>query len=162
MPFTPFHLGPALGIGLPLRKYLHVPTFIIGNIIIDIEPFLVLVLGLKYPLHGYLHTFIGASLIGILIGYVMYILDRSFHTLWKSLKLIENYYRTRNYLMAGVVGTILHVLLDSPLYHDIKPLYPLLTNPFYDPELTVLIYELCVFLGVIGFLCYLIMFIKSS
>ena len=64
--------------------------------------------------------------------------------------------------MAGVVGTILHVLLDSPLYHDIKPLYPLLTNPFYDPELTVLIYELCVFLGVIGFLCYLIMFIKSS
>jgi len=162
MPFTPFHLGPALGIGLPLRKYLHVPTFIIGNIIIDIEPFLVLVLGLKYPLHGYLHTFIGASLIGILIGYIMYILDRSFHTLWKSLKLIKNYYRSRNYLMAGVVGTILHVLLDSPLYHDIKPLYPLLTNPFYDPELTVLIYESCVFLGVIGFLCYLIMFIKSS
>ncbi len=155
MPFTPFHLGPALGIGLPLRKYLHVPTFIIGNIIIDIEPFLVLVLGLKYPLHGYLHTFIGASLIGILIGCVMYILDRSFHTLWKSLKLIENYYRTRNYLMAGVVGTILHVLLDSPLYYDIKPLYPLLTNPFYDPELTVLIYELCIFLGVIGFLFYI-------
>ncbi|MCD6195474.1 MAG: hydrolase [Staphylothermus sp.] len=162
MPFTPFHLGPAFGIGLPLRKYLHVPTFIIGNIIIDIEPFLVLVLGLKYPLHGYLHTFIGASIIGILIGYVMYILDRSFHTLWKSLKLIENYYRPRNYLMAGVIGTILHVLLDSPLYHDIKPLYPLLTNPFYDPELTVLVYGLCIFLGVIGFLCYLIILFRSS
>jgi hypothetical protein len=23
MPFTPFHFGPALGLGLPLRKYVH-------------------------------------------------------------------------------------------------------------------------------------------
>jgi len=51
MPFTPFHLGPALGLGLPLRRYVYVPTFILANVIVDVEPFLVLFLGLRYPLH---------------------------------------------------------------------------------------------------------------
>ena len=42
MPFTPFHLGPALGFGLPLRNYLHVPTFLVASILVDVEPFVVL------------------------------------------------------------------------------------------------------------------------
>jgi len=48
MPFTPFHLGPALTIGLPLRRFIHAPTFIVANVIVDVEPFLVMVLGLNY------------------------------------------------------------------------------------------------------------------
>lgn len=43
MPFTLYHLGPSLGLGLPLRKYVHAPTFILANVIVDVEPFLVLV-----------------------------------------------------------------------------------------------------------------------
>ena len=68
MSFTPFHLGPALGLGLPLRRYLHVPTFLAASVVVDVEPLLVLVLGLDYPLHGYLHTFLFASLTGLLLG----------------------------------------------------------------------------------------------
>ncbi len=65
MPFTPFHFGPTLGFGLSLRGYLHAPTFIIANVIVDVEPFLVLFLGLRYPLHGYLHTFLLALVTGL-------------------------------------------------------------------------------------------------
>lgn len=83
MPFTPFHFGPGLGLGLPLRKYLHAPTFILANIIVDIEPFLVLSLGLRYPLHGGLHTFLLATPLGLIFGYIMFLLERFLHPLYK-------------------------------------------------------------------------------
>jgi hypothetical protein len=72
MPFTPFHLGPAIAVGLPMRKYFHAPTFIVGNLVLDIEPLLVLVLGVRYPLHGYLHTLVLAIVVGLLLGFVMF------------------------------------------------------------------------------------------
>jgi hypothetical protein len=58
MPFIPFHLGPAMFFGMLLRKRMHMPTFIIANVILDVEPLLTVIFGLKYPLHGYFHTFI--------------------------------------------------------------------------------------------------------
>ena len=83
IPFTPFHFGPALGLGLPLRKYMHVPTFIVANVIVDIEPFLVLFLGLRYPLHGYLHTFGLAFFVGLALGYAMFLLERVLRPLYR-------------------------------------------------------------------------------
>ncbi len=163
MPFTPFHLGPALAIGLPLRRFIHVPTFIIANIVVDLEPLMVLALNLDYPLHGYLHTFIGAFAIGIALGYSMYMLERVFNPLWRKLLLVPSPSRDlKAFIVAGVSGTLLHVLMDSPLYHDIRPLYPISTNPFYNPELTTVIYGLCVFMGILGLLYYLYLVAKYS
>ena len=160
MPFTPFHFGPALGFGLPLRKYMHVPTFIVANVIVDIEPLLVLVLGLNYPLHGFLHTFIFASLTGLALGYVMFSFDRFLHTLYKALKLVvEVNHSLKTFMVTAVSGTIFHVLLDSPLYRDIKPLYPFAQNPLYNPNLSMEVYTFCVWMGIIGIIYYLGLFI---
>ncbi|NOQ38614.1 hypothetical protein GQ472_07065, partial [archaeon] len=63
MPFTPFHLGPALFLGLVFFRYLNLPAFLIANVIVDVEPFVVLLFGLDYPLHGFFHSFLGGSLI---------------------------------------------------------------------------------------------------
>ncbi|RLI39285.1 hypothetical protein DRO60_01655 [Candidatus Bathyarchaeota archaeon] len=52
---TPFYLGPALAIGLPLRRHLHAPTFIL-----DVEPLMPLLAG-RGPLHGFFHTLLGAT-----------------------------------------------------------------------------------------------------
>ena len=79
MPFTPFHFGPALFLGLPLRKFMHVPTFILANVILDVEPFLILFYGLSYPLHGYSHTFLLAIVVGIALGYAMFPLEKTLH-----------------------------------------------------------------------------------
>jgi hypothetical protein len=46
-------------------------------------------------------------------------------------------------------------LLDAPLYDDIKPLYPIATNPFYNPSLTPEIYSLCVWMGAFGIIYYM-------
>ena len=163
MPFTPFHLGPALAIGLPLRRYIHVPTFIIANIITDIEPFITLVLNLNYPLHGYLHTLIGAFAIGLVLSYLMYESEGILSPLWRRLLLeSEPCYNLRTFAIAGISGTILHVLMDSPLYSDIKPLYPISINPLYNPRLTITIYEAYIFLGILGLLYYFYLVVRVS
>jgi len=156
MPFTPFHLGPSLGLGLPLRRYLHVPTFLLASIIVDVEPFLVLFLGLRYPLHGYLHTFLLAIPLGLALGYTMFFLEKFLQPLYKIF-LLETHksLRLKSFVVAGSLGTGLHVLLDAPLYADITPFYPITTNPLYEPSLTLEIYSLCVWMGAFGIIYYL-------
>ena len=163
MPFTPFHLGPALAIGLPLRRHIHVPTFIIANIIVDMEPFITLVFNLNYPLHGYLHTLIGAFAIGLVLSYLMYVSERILSPLWRRLLLeSEPCYNLRAFAIAGVSGAILHVLMDSPLYSDIKPLYPIPINPLYNPGLTIIIYDACIFLGILGLLYCFYLIVRET
>jgi hypothetical protein len=155
MPFTPYHLGPALCFGLPLRKYLHAPTFILGNIVVDIEPFVVLFLGLRYPLHGYLHTFISAFCLGLVLGFGMYFLERIVHPLYKAFRLEPKItLNMKPFIVAGVLGTMLHVVLDSPLYADMMPFYPITTNPLYDSLSSLQVYSLCVWMGILGIVFY--------
>ena len=156
MPFTPFHLGPGLGLSLPLRNYLHVPTFLLASIIVDVEPFLVLFLGLNYPLHGYLHTFLLAISVGLIFGYTMFLFERFLEPFYRIFLLeTGNSLSLKSFVVAGGLGTGLHVLLDTPLYVDITPFYPITTNPFYNPSLTLEIYSLCVWMGIFGAIYYL-------
>ncbi|MQY83238.1 hydrolase [archaeon] len=161
MPFTPFHLGPALGLGLPLRRYLHVPTFLVASIIVDVEPLLVLVLGLSYPLHGYLHTFLFASLTGLALGYVMFSLDKLLNPVYRALRLVaEDSQGRKAFMVTGVLGAAFHVMLDSPLYRDIRPLFPFTQNPFYTPNLSLEVYSFCVWMGIIGIIYYVGLFVN--
>ena len=160
MPFTPFHLGPALCLGIPLRKYIHVPTFILANVILDTEPLLVLLLGLRYPLHGYLHTFIAAVGVGIAFGLVMFLLERPMHPLYRKLLLEPDIaFKKSQFMITGVLGTMLHVLFDSPLYLDIKPFYPLTANPLNGLGSSLEIYLLSFWMGVLGMIFYLLLIV---
>jgi hypothetical protein len=158
MPFTPFHLGPGLGLGLLLRKYLHAPTFISANVIVDVEPLFVLFFRLRYPLHGYLHTFLLALPMGLAFGCVMYLLERFLNSLYKMFLLeADGNLSLKSFIIAGIFGVELHVLLDAPLYDDIKPLYPFAANPFYNSSLTPEIYSLCIWMGILGIIYYLVL-----
>jgi len=144
MPFTPYHFGPALGFGLPLRKYVHAPTFILPNVIVDVEPFLVLFLGLRYPLQGYLHTFFLAFFVGLTLGCSMFLLTRFFQPFYKTF-LLESLgvLNLKSFMVAGVFGTMLHVLLDS--------------NPLYNPALSLEVYGFCVWMGILGIIFYAVL-----
>lgn len=163
MPFTLYHLGPGILLGLPLRKIIHAPTFILANIILDIEPLLVLILNLHYPLHGYLHTFLAAIPVGIALGYTMHILEKLLQPLYKLLLLeTENTLNLKSFIIAGPLGTTLHILLDAPLYEDIKPFYPSTINPLYNPSLTLPIYDLCSWMLTLGLIYYIGLIIKTT
>lgn len=161
MPFTPYHLGPALAFGLPFRRFIHTPTFIIANLIVDVEPFIILMFNFNLPLHWILHSLWGATLLGLLTAWIMYLLKEHFETAFKTLKLkCKSYLPFKSYVVAGVSGAIFHVMLDYPLYRDIKPLYPLTYNPLYNPAITGFIYRFCTYAFIVGLLEYIIILLK--
>jgi len=150
VPFTPFHLGPGLLFGLLFLSYVDLPTFLVASVVIDIEPFLVLSLNLDYAVHGYLHTFLGGTLIAVLLAFAMSRMRGTFLPLMSFLKL-EQRTSFRGIVLASVFGIYLHILLDSPLYSDIRPFYPIEFNPLLGHGMFVgfEIYTFCIlsFLG---------------
>ncbi|MEA3254986.1 MAG: hypothetical protein U9Q22_04030 [Candidatus Altiarchaeota archaeon] len=155
MPLTPFHLGPALFFGLLFFRLIHLPTFLIANVIVDLEPFLVLFLRLDYPLHGFFHSLLGGSIIAIILSLIMIRLDEKVQKIMSTVKLKQKHSK-KNILAASFTGIYLHILLDSILYTDIKPFFPLTTNPFYNDSMFAgfEIYGFCVISFILGIVLY--------
>ena len=72
MPFTPFHFGPSALIGLPLKRWIDIPVFVLANVVIDFEPLAVMVFQPDYPLHGYFHTLLIGGILGLIWGLAAY------------------------------------------------------------------------------------------
>ena len=160
MPFTPFHEGPAILIGLLLLGILDFPTLLIASVIIDIEPFLVIVLNLNYPLHGYLHTFVGATLMAIITTILMIPLRPYLTPILESFKVTQEVSNLK-ILMAAFIGTYSHILLDAPLYPEMNPFYPYIGNPFYGLFSATEVYMFCIITFIIGLLVYISLIITS-
>lgn len=131
MPFTPFHFAPAACVALPLHKRMDVLSFLLVNVAIDLEPLAVIHLNLNYSIHGYAHTFVGAVAVGILSGWALYALRPHAVKLMRFLSL--GYIPSLSgAIFASVLGGWLHILMDSTLYPDIRPFYPLAANPLLN------------------------------
>lgn len=145
MPLTPFHWGPGLLIALVLISYIDLPTFLVASVIIDVEPILVLIFNLDYPLHGFFHSFLGGTIVAILLGVVMNKIRKSLTPLLSFFKLEEKT-SFRNILLASLSGIYIHILLDSRMHMDIKPFYPLDFNPFLSGNMSAVwgIYMFCI------------------
>jgi len=157
MPFTPFHFGPGLLFGLLLLSYVDLPTFLLASVVVDIEPFLVLTLGLDYPVHGFLHSFLGGTLLAFIIAAAMSKVRSALSPLMSFFKL-EKKHSFRSVLSASLFSIYLHILLDSPLYSDIRPFYPFDFNPFLSNSMFIgfEVYTLCVLSFIGGAVIYAI------
>lgn len=133
-----------------LFSYVDLPTFLVASVVVDIEPFLVLSLNLDYAVHGYLHTFLGGTIVAVLLAFAMSRIRGTLSPLMSFLKL-EQKRSFKSIVLASLFGIYLHILLDSPLYSDIRPFYPIESNPLLGHGMFVgfEIYTLCVlsFLG---------------
>ncbi len=98
MPFTPFHLGPAVLMVFILLGYLGLPTLIVASVLVDLEPLAVLVFGLPGPLHGFFHSFLGASVAAVLLAWVM-LRVRGFLAPVYSFLRLEGDWRIRSFLV---------------------------------------------------------------
>ncbi len=156
MPFTPFHFGPHACVALPLQRYVDVPIFIGANVAIDIEPLLVMIYRFDYPLHGYCHTLLFGSVVGLLLGFVVFPFCKLIE---KAMSLLRLPYSTSLLKMtvSGMLGAWMHILFDMPLYRDIIPFYPLSANPLYGVLSAKVIYGICALLFLAGLVLYLYM-----
>lgn len=128
-PLTPYHLGPGGFLGILLLKWIDFPTLIIASAILDIEPIMVLVFNLSYPLHGVFHSFFGAILVSLVLIVVMKYFREYFSPIMAVFN-IEQEIRLRNISFGAFLGTFSHILLDAPIYSEMNPFFPLIGNPF--------------------------------
>jgi len=163
MPFTPFHLGPALFFGLLLFRYFDFPTFLVANVIVDLEPFLVLVLGLRYPFLGFFHSFLGGTVAAVALALVSLRIRGPAQRVMVSLGLEQRTTKLSAF-SASLGGVYLHILLDSLLYSDIRPFYPLEINPFFEGSTppTALVYQMCVVFFALGLGLYALRAIRRA
>jgi len=155
MPFTPYHFGPSSWIGLSLFRIFDFSTLLVASVIIDIEPFCVFFFNAPWRLHGFLHSFLGGSIAAILTAIVLYLLKDKIRKVMAVFKLSQNS-SFKKILLASFSGIYFHILLDTPLYNDITPFYPLQSNPLYGIISSQAIYHFCSLSFIVGLLAYLI------
>jgi len=141
MPFTPFHLGPAFLLGEMFEKRINLISIILGSIIIDVRATYCLFSGCR-PLHGPLHTFLNATVIALLLSIFLFSQKEWLQKITDKLR-IERTYSFISIAIGTLIGTFSHVLLDSFLYTDTRPLWPFSLNPFLGIAGSGTIYLLC-------------------
>ncbi|SFS98786.1 hypothetical protein [Halostagnicola kamekurae] len=154
MPFTPFHLGPVLLLGVLLYRWVDLPTLLVSSIIIDIRAALVVYGPLGPPAHGILTTFVGGTLIAILLTTVVSSLPDSINH-WLGFGRLTDSVSRRAIFAGSVLGIYSHVILDSILYTDTRPLFPLAWNPFFvDGVKFIPVYAGCTLTGILGVITF--------
>jgi hypothetical protein len=130
MPFTPFHLGPGILLGLFLLNKLDFPTFVAANVIIDWRATLVFFGILDGPLHGWVHTYLGSALMAAVLGSVMIYVRPLLNDALREMEIIEEI-SVQKILIAAFSGTFLHVTLDTIHHPFMQTFTPLEIRPLY-------------------------------
>jgi Domain of unknown function (DUF4184) len=165
MPFTPLHMGPALVIKAAGGRHFSVLVFGIAQVAMDIEPLVGIIRGADV-LHGWTHTILGATLIGIAVSLLappvcQWMLRRwnrelEFHRLhW--LRSPEPLTRTAA-VTGAFIGTYSHVLFDGIMHADMLPLRPWsATNGLLGLISIDALYVACVVSGLLGVALWLML-----
>ncbi|WP_414837910.1 hypothetical protein ACK3SF_00700 [Candidatus Nanosalina sp. VS9-1] len=128
MPFTPFHFGPGILLGLLLLKKLDFPTFVAANVMIDWRAALVFLGFWPPPRHGWVHTYLGATLMAILLGAVMIYARPLIDEELREMKIVQEISK-KNIFLAAFSGAFLHVTIDAFHHPYMQPFMPFDFNP---------------------------------
>lgn len=159
MPVTPFHLIAATPIKVIAPKYFSWSVFTLTNIIIDLEPITLFLITLN-PQHLFFHTILGATLIAVLCA--------TFGKRWCEIavdiwndeirgKKEESWFKSDSRiskfsaLLSAFIGAWSHLLLDSFMHDDIKPLSPFTdANVLFGAISISSLHSFCLLSGFIG------------
>jgi hypothetical protein len=155
MPFSPLHWFVALLIQA-IFIFLDPVGLFVGSVIQDIEG----IYALLFPAtglteHGFLHSFAGALVIGLIVGGSSFV----FHKLIRKIDFnFENpipfdlpKYSLPICLLSALIGTFSHIFIDAFLYDDLILFYIIpIENPFLGILTWEAIYFLCIICFVIG------------
>jgi len=158
MPFTIFHIGPAILIGFLLFSRLDFVSFMISSVISDVEPLCIALFSPWTPLHGFFHSYLGATFLGVLTAVGVYFLRSWLSRILAWFK-VQQEPSFKKMLYTSTLGVYFHVFLDSFLYAEMEPLYPLTGNPFFEVVGFGTTYGFCTASFIIGVILYVYKFI---
>lgn len=148
MPFTPIHMGPGILLKAILQGSFSLMVFGWAQIIMDIQPLIVLLSGDGH-LHGFTHTFIGATLIGAFSAITgKFAAEFGLRTIGAAGFLPVGWLVT---IGSAFIGTYSHVLLDSLMHSDLQPFVPFsAANPFLHLVSIEALHKFCLYSGLVG------------
>lgn len=154
MPFTPFHVGPGIAIKALLQGSFSLMVFGWAQIIMDIQPLVVMITG-EGHLHGFSHTYVGASLLALfsaLSGKYLSEIGLFLIGLNRQWQINISWWVT---FLSAFIGTYSHVFLDSIMHADIEPFYPFSkSNALLYTLSTSTLHTLCIASGLLGSLLF--------
>jgi len=118
-----------------------------------------------YSLHGFFHSFLGASILALLLIAVIYPFRSRLEKILSALRLSQAY-SFKKILLASFLGVYLHVFLDSFLYSEMEPFYPFPSNPLfglfsaYDSH--IIVYGFCSITFLLGLIMYFYIIAKKG
>ncbi|MFB6294233.1 MAG: hypothetical protein ABEI97_00590 [Candidatus Nanohaloarchaea archaeon] len=154
MPFTVFHLGPAVLFGLLLYRYLDLPTFVAANVVVDLRAAVIFVGLWEGQIHGPMQTFLGATLTAVVLAAAVHWFYPWIQQVMRQVGL-EQVRQRRRILAAAVAGTWLHVVMDAMLWPDMQPFAPSMWNPFLGVVAVDTMYAFTIAAGVLAVPVYL-------
>lgn len=143
-------MGPGILIKSLLQGSFSLMVFGWSQIIMDIQPLIVLLTG-EGHLHGFSHTFIGASLLAVLSALSgKYLAQLGLKILHLNMSFPINITWTVSMLSAAI-GCYSHVVLDSIMHSDVEPFFPFsLDNSMLGLISVTALHKVCLYSGLIG------------
>jgi membrane-bound metal-dependent hydrolase YbcI (DUF457 family) len=121
VPFTPFHFGPGALAHSVAPRHLSFLAFCGANVLVDVEPLYYMITG-GYPIHRFFHTYVGATVAGVICVVAFALLRRFGMPLLRMLRI--DGLAVRAVAIGAFAGTYSHVLLDSLMHADLRPFAP--------------------------------------
>ncbi len=128
----------------------------------DIQPLIVMING-EGHIHGFTHTYIGASLIAIFAAITGKYLSEF------GLKFFEIPTPNSGKIFwwvsfsSAFVGSFSHVFLDSIMHADMQPLYPFtLFNGLHGYISVEALHKICIYCGLIGAAIYYLVSLRKE
>ena len=148
MPFTPLHMGAGIAIKAIARRRFSLMVFGWSQILMDIQPLVAMTTG-RLELHGFSHTLLGATLIGLpaaLTGKPLGEFGLRFLRMPEHLPI-----RWHTAFVSAWVGTFSHILLDAIMHVDVFPLAPLRAGNALQGVISIeVLHILCIAAAAIG------------
>lgn len=158
MPVTPFHVGPGLLFKAVAPRHFSLSVFVGVNVAIDLEPITWFLLT-GDPVHGLLHTGIGATLLALAFAHWGRMPCERVLKWWNSsLSRTQSKWLTvvpaitpLGAMVSVLLGAWSHILLDAIMHADVQLLWPISeSNRMRGLVDLDHLHLLCVFLGVVG------------
>jgi len=148
-------MGPGILVKAILQGSFSLMVFGWAQIVMDIQPLFVLITG-DGQLHGFSHTYIGATLLAVfsaLSGKYLSEIGLKLLGIYKE----GNPVKIRWWIsfLSAFIGTYSHVALDSIMHSDVEPYYPL---PKENGLLALInvhqLHQLCIYSAMVGAIIY--------
>lgn len=133
MPLTPFHTAVAI-LGFIWFEKFYLPALVISSVLMDLEPFYYMFIATNPPyLHGFWHTYLGATIIALVVAFLLIKFRKQVDSITKIFKAEQKQISTKWIYASSIIAAWSHILLDSTMHGDMKPLWPITdANPFLN------------------------------